>query len=729
MTNTVPSREPRPKKRYQWQDLEGLVSPAILHAPRLDWGQMDSRYFQYLIRTVYGDGALWFEHLVLLAAVLETYIGLDPSTVQKYLPYLHCRWRALFPAYGLTSWTCWQPEEHLPRYLADPQFSDTLQTRDEFFRAYTVVAEYSQAYWRALPKAEQALYQQWILPLVPKYVTKHYSRRPEIIEEQKARRKRETDALTPHLAKIRGEAHLRWNELKRLRSTFQDALDRISSGQETAPLAFSYEDPNRGERLHFVVWDRPRFVLAHEQHYRPSTVARAKKQVKQQDQEQAWYFLEFVRAQPLAPTGDTSPAHEGPFWFGDLLRYGLLRDHPFRGDLVEVERQRSYLESWGYLSEDEEMARAPFRTSVAGLLTSPKAQIHFLIEAQCHTQKILFQVEPLFAAATFGLTGLDLLTTTGMRITEMLQVNLTPECLHTVVVEGAKRLVLRLVPKGTDKPADYFVGMETQRNFEKTVQLLKDHYQLLPGSHLPSVPFDPNNGRAHCFPACPYLFQLNKRHLSDFAVTACMRFLCHGLVFETRDGQIVSLKAHSLRHVFATHARHVEQLPLDVIAVILHQKNLEVTSYYAAPRWEQVVAATDMLLDRFATHLGSIEAAMVRTPAELRQQYENACKLVGTLTRVIGGECTCHALCPISFACTGCAYKVPDPARREEITEQKQWAMIRLEQVKRREVGPEIIKMQALIQRCNAELEEMTLVEQYRKDESYDPILEVERHS
>ena len=55
--------------------------------------------------------------------------------------------------------------------------------------------------------------------------------------------------------------------------------------------------------------------------------------------------------------------------------------------------------------------------------------------------------------------------------------------------------------------------------------------------------------------------------------------------------------------------------------------------------------------------------------------------------------------------------------------------MIRLEQVKRREVGPEIIKMQALIQRCNAELEEMTLVEQYRKDESYDPILDVERHS
>ena len=61
--------------------------------------------------------------------------------------------------------------------------------------------------------------------------------------------------------------------------------------------------------------------------------------------------------------------------------------------------------------------------------------------------------------------------------------------------------------------------------------------------------------------------------------------------------------------------------------------------------------------------------------------------------------------------------------------EQRQWAMIRLEQVKQRRMGPETVKMQALIQRCNAELEEMTLVEQYRKDESYEPTLNIESHS
>ena len=728
MSNIATSRQNSPKKVYQWQDLQDLVPSAILTAPRLDWSAVDRRHIQYLMRTVNGDGSVWFEHLVLLTAVLATYIGLDPATIYLHVPYLHGRWRRLFPAYGLTTFADWQPEEHIPRYLSDQTFTDSLNTRQEFLRSYTTDAEYSQAYLKALPKTEQEIYRQWTLPSFPQREARKLSRRPEILEAQKQRRKMETDALTPHLPKIRGEAHLRWNELRRLRSKFAEALALIESGQETVPLAFSYEEPRYRQRLHFIVWDRPRFVLAHEQYYRSRTTFRAKAQIKQRVSEPKAYFLEFVRAEALHQTEEQMPL-EGPLWFGDLLRYGLLRDNPFRGNEEELRRQRTYLESWGYLSEDEEMARAPFRTCVSGLLTSPRAQALFLAEAHRLTQKVIFQVEPLYAAATFGLAGLELLTSTGMRVNELLQVSIQPECLHTLVVEGVKRLVLRLVPKGSDKLADYFVGTETQRTFEKVVQFLQGHYQLPPGSRLPSVPFDPNTGRAHLFPARPYLFQLNKRHLTDWAVTACMRFLCHGLVFQARDGQAVSLKAHSLRHVFATHAHHVEQLPLDVVAVILHQKNLQVTGYYAAPQWEQVVAATDLLLDHFATHLGSVEEVMVRTPAELQQQYERARSQAGTLTRVIGGECTCHALCPVSFACTGCAYKIPDPARRDELLEQKQWAMIRLEQVKQRRMGPETVKMQALIQRCNAELEEMTLMERYRKDESYEPTLDVEHHS
>ena len=206
-----------------------------------------------------------------------------------------------------------------------------------------------------------------------------------------------------------------------------------------------------------------------------------------------------------------------------------------------------------------------------------------------------------------------------------------------------------------------------------------------------------------------------------------MRFLLHGMVFQTAGGRSVPLTAHLLRHVFATHIHRVEHVPIDVVAMILHHKNPRVTRYYAAPPWQQVLTTATTVLDHFATHLGSIDEAFARAPAELRQQLEEARQQVGTLAKVPGGECTCHAICPIAFACTGCVFKVPDPAKRAEIVEQQLWAHVRLEQVTRRELGPEIVKMQALIGRCAAELEEMDQIEKYRKDEHHEPALTIDR--
>jgi hypothetical protein len=182
-----------------------------------------------------------------------------------------------------------------------------------------------------------------------------------------------------------------------------------------------------------------------------------------------------------------------------------------------------------------------------------------------------------------------------------------------------------------------------------------------------------------------------------------------------------------LRHAFATHLHHVEAVPLDVIAVMLHQKNIQVTAYYAAPPWQQVLATANSLLDKFATHLGSVEEAFVRAPAELQRQLEEAKAQVGPLNKTIGGECTCYALCPIAFACTGCVYNVPDPDREEEIVEQEHWARVRWEQARQRRLGPEAVKMQALIQRCHVTRKEMQLIRVYRKDEAYAPVITIEQ--
>jgi len=713
-------------KQYQenwtWQHLQGLVTQEILDAPQLDWGQVESRNIRYLVRTI--TQVPWVTPCAFLAVVLTTYAGLDAQTVLHYLKVLNARWRHLFPAYGLTAFSEWQPLEHIPRYMNDATGRDTFHTRQEFLHIYATVAEHTQAYLRSLLPAEQVLCRSWALPPLPMEIQRRFSRRAEVIEGQHQRRKIETDAVTPHFAQIRSEAHLRWNELHRLYLQYQEALTLVQSGMEALPLAFSYEEPRRNQRLHCVLWDRASFVLAHADQYHPSSVQKAQEKIERFHPSRNHYFLEYVKAEPLSERG---PASGEFLWFDDLLRLGLLGNGPGCGSEEEVKQKQAYLRSWGYSHSEEQSISMPFRTGIAGLITWPREQTKtFMIFAQARAKGWLVPVEPLFAAATFGLASLDLFTSTGARMNELLQVSLTPECLHTLIVGGTRRLVLRLVPKGSDQPADYFVGPETQRNFEKVTQLLQKHYQLGGGEPIPRVPFNPNHPRAHRFPTRPYLFQFSGQHLLEGAVTACLRFLCHGMVFQTLDGQSVTLKAHILRHVFASHIHQVEQVPLDVVAMMMHQKDLEVTGYYAAPTRQQVIAAADVLLDRFATHLGSLEELLVRAPKELQQQLEEARQQVGTLATVVGGVCTCHAICPISFACTGCAFKIPDPARRDEIVEQQQWAYVRLEQVKKRGLGPETVKMQALAQRCTAELEEMRLIEEYRHDESYQPTLTLE---
>src|SRR6266699_5456521 len=50
MSNPAISQKSGSKKVYQWQDLQELVSPAILSAPRIDWSAVERRHIQYLIR-------------------------------------------------------------------------------------------------------------------------------------------------------------------------------------------------------------------------------------------------------------------------------------------------------------------------------------------------------------------------------------------------------------------------------------------------------------------------------------------------------------------------------------------------------------------------------------------------------------------------------------------------------------------------------------------------------
>ena len=105
----------------------------------------------------------------------------------------------------------------------------------------------------------------------------------------------------------------------------------------------------------------------------------------------------------------------------------------------------------------------------------------------------------------------------------------------------------------------------------------------------------------------PYLFQwaasangrLGLLERSD--VGRLLRFLFHGLALTTRTGKPIRIVPHLLRHVLATHARTVQQVPAEAVAYLLHHRVTlsdstralsipEATAYYSRMPVAQLLA-------------------------------------------------------------------------------------------------------------------------------------------
>jgi len=455
-------------------------------------------------------------------------------------------------------------------------------------------------------------------------------------------------------------------------------------------------------------------------------VNRARIQRHAQAREHDGLFLEVINVERLE---GNAPA-EG-FWFTDLLKQGVLGKKVRSGTPEEIAAKQAWLRAWGYGEDDSNEPVSPFEVRHQGLLTWPDASMGRITqEAQARCRGTLVPVESLYAATTFGLLALELLTTTGMRMNELMQVSLLPECLVRLIDDappGATdqtpriRYVLRLLPKGerTDKRHHYGIGRDGLQLIEQTGHLLCDHYHLQPGEALPRVQFAPRHSRSHRFEEekRPYIFQYHQQHLDDIAISACLRFLLHGMRFQTSEGAPVILKPHLLRHAFATFAVQVEGLPLDLVASWLKQKNLNTTRYYSKKGQQDVAEDHASFVERLATEI-DVREAIVRSPEEIRKLAAQPRRPVGTLVPVCGGECTFDGWCPNQFDCIRCPSKAPEPEKRYQVEEKQRWAEERLTYYEREGLVLEAEKMRQLLRNCTLELREMDMMVAYRKDEN-----------
>src|ERR1035438_707651 len=189
-----------------------------------------------------------------------------------------------------------------------------------------------------------------------------------------------------------------------------------------------------------------------------------------------------------------------------------------------------------------------------------------------------------------------------------------------------------------------------------------------------------------------YVLQWNGRGLRLHVLNTFMRFLLHGLILRSLDGNVVQLSSHLLRHSFATEMADLNT-PVEVIAKLLHQRDLTVTKYYARPTPTKVMSAAEMIfVDRI-----DLGAEGRRSPDEIGRMLKEAEGKVGALTEVFGGTCVVANMCPAKFVCVGCAGNAPDPAKRYQIDQKQAWAEQQLLYARREKLVAEERQMKQLI--------------------------------
>jgi hypothetical protein len=322
-----------------------------------------------------------------------------------------------------------------------------------------------------------------------------------------------------------------------------------------------------------------------------------------------------------------------------------------------------------------------------------------------------------------------------MRTNEAMQVRMARDCYVEMDVPAppgaaeqrpTRKWFFRLIPKGerTDRPRDYHVDAETRKVVARVVwYLAKEHYALPGDEGLPLVPFAQGNARAHRFgERAPYLFQYGRRALEAESITACLRFLLHGLVLTTADGRPVTFSSHHFRHLVGTYLLQVEEVLLDIVAELLGHTDGRVTAYYSKAPPGVVHERMAGFLSRFATYinLGNLGEALGRAPEEVQRQLKAAAGRIGTLNRVKGGRCVQPGFCPAKSACIGCPCKAPEPEQRADVERERAWATAQREMAVRDGRTLDVRRMEQLLRDCQTELREMDLIEQWRRDETRD---------
>lgn len=635
--------------------------PQVLHAaPGIQWDRLPSKVMGYLIRTV-ADSPDAIPIAFAMGCAMDAMKGYSLAQRCWQLTGL---FRQLRRQHGMKDLSELRTRQIWDRFVAGRKLS---RNEVNFLQSYdSLAALHVRAYLERLNERQRIIWEHYALPPLPAGFFVKYGQRRVVEAATQQRRKEQSAVLVPLFPLLVELAQLRKQAAERLVKEFRRLRDRAMKGEIALPYHFEYRDRclavsedastlaevkliEREIILSLTLWDRVSWAKHHPERYGQTARWRAALQTGAYALERTSYFFQYE-----GNPGDL-------LWCGDLLAKRMIRRGAKGGP--------------DYLF-----------TSRPGLLNSPLSDGAWFTRAVASGGEVLFDPESLYRGTLFASTLATLALTNGSRVCELLQVSATR--FETLIVDELKHqqptgrkigiLVQKLLPKG--------VTQESERQFflisEVAARLLREIGELLESRHGGTIPvvWPSHNSKAEDLQPEPYLFQWEASSdgragvLTEEDVGRLLRFLFHGLTLTTRTGTPIRVATHLLRHVLATHARHVEKVPAEAVAFLLHHRVTlegsphalsipEATAYYSRMPVEQLLALLFDAQSRFTSSpLGSYlhvppPGSVQEMDAALRRIFEQWSMLGPT----VFGYCSA-GLCvrPNNRAlCLGCPYLVP----------------------------------------------------------------------
>jgi hypothetical protein len=646
--------------------------PRVLHdAPGIPWDELPSQAMGHLVRTVADHP----DAIPIALAVGCAMHGMKRNTLLHVSSMLLTLCRHLRAHFGMTQISQLQGREIWMRFVTGRQLTGG---EVRLLTNYaSVTAGHLRSYLEHLDERHRVVLAPYIFPPLPaRFLELHAQHKASVLAAQ-ARRKEQSDVLTPLLPLLIEIAQLRKQAMERLYKAFCAARAQAQAGQIALPYRFQYTDRcmtlteeaptiaavslvERPVTLTLTLWTRDTWVEAHPELYGRCVQWHRRRQLSAYAAEKELYFLQYE--------GDLHDL----LWCGDILAtWPVLASPDSQPDEAEYGKSRRW--------------HTALCLNRPGLLAPPKRSSVWFRHAMS-AGAVLFEPESLYRGTLYATALATLALTNGSRVSELLQVSATR--FETIVVDEIRQqlptgrkiglLVQKLLPKGSTQERErqlFLVG-------EVAGRLLREIGQLLQATHDGVIPIvhPTRSTKSEDLAPEPYLFQWAASRdghlglLSNEDVARLLRFLFHGLSFSTRTGKPIRIVPHLLRHVLATHVRTVQNVPAEAVAYLLHHRVLlagstyaltipEATAYYSRLPTAQLLA---LLFEAQATLTPSLERSYVQAPSpQTLEQMDERLRQIFEQWSLIGptvlGFCSA-GLCvrPTHRAlCLGCRFLVP----------------------------------------------------------------------